>query len=460
MAPYTSVLLFTVALLLSACTTYQPKPLYPEQEWRQLQDVRLDDLLADTKNLLVNRNQLAVVFNYEDGMSADEAAGLAVVLNLDLRVIRLEKEIAQGQLLDAGLLPNPDIDARWLTPVSGVGGVLTEIDTFFDLTEALLIRGPSIDRAEIRIEKINWELAGREWEIANEVRRAFSDVLYWDRTIELNKQQQQVTKQILEITTTQYDLDAGTELDVVLAESEGVELERRARQLNGQRKQAIQKLNSLIGLPPNHSTQLQKPEKPLAYIPLSGDVDRFAEKLRIQRPDLHQAEQAYLGSEKELQLAIRRQYPRLRLGPSYEHAEGEDLVGVGFSLEIPVFNLNQGEIAIRMAERDQKHQDYVALLHQARGRLYDTWTRLEALNDELGFYFSDVAPRLERSLDLTEEAFKAGLLDILRVLLVQNRVLDSKRQILDALRDYHRSRIDLIEIVGLDLSTKPTELDK
>ncbi|MEE8234545.1 MAG: TolC family protein [Gammaproteobacteria bacterium] len=460
MTHYTSVLLFTAVLLLSACTKYLPKPLYPEQEWRQLQDVRLDDLLANAKDLLVDRNQLALAFNYADGISADEAAGLAVVLNLDLRVIRLAKEIAQGQLLAAGLLPNPDIDGRWLTPVSGGSRVFTEIDIFFDLTEALLIRGPSIDRAEIRIEEINWELVGREWEIANEVRRAFSDVLYWDRTIELNKQQQQVTKQILEITNTQYDLDAGTELDVVLAESESVELERRARQLNGQRKQAIQKLNRLIGLPPNHPTQLQKSEKPLAYIPLSGDVDRFADKLRIQRPDLRQAEQAYLGSEKELQIAIRKQYPRLRLGPSYEHGEGKNLVGGGLSLEIPVFNLNQGEIAVRMAERDQMHQAYVAILHQARGRLYDTWSRLETLNDELGFYFSDVAPRLERSLDLTEQAFKAGQLDILRVLLVQNRVLDSKRQILEALRGYHRSRIDLIEIIGPVLNTKPTEVEK
>ena len=239
MTQYTFVLLFTAVLLLSACTKYQAKPLFPEQEWRQLQDVRLDDLLANAKDLLVDRNQLTVAFNYEDGMSADEAAGLAVVLNLELRVIRLEKKIAQGQLLAAGLLPNPDIDVRWITPVSAVSGVFTEIDTLFDLTEALLIRGPSIDRAEIRMEEISWELVGREWEIANEVRRAFSDVLYWDRTIELNKQQQQVTKQILEITNIQYDLDAGTELDVVLAESENVELERRARQLNGQRKQAI-----------------------------------------------------------------------------------------------------------------------------------------------------------------------------------------------------------------------------
>jgi len=457
MTQYTSVLLFTAVLLLSACTKYLPKPLYPEQEWRQLQVVQLDDLLANVRDPLIDNNQRVVTFNYEDGMSADEAAGLAVVLNLDLRVIRLEKEIAQGQLLAAGLLPNPDIDGRW---ISGVGGVFTEINTFFDLTEALLIRGPSIDRAEIRIEEINWELAGREWEIANEVRRAFSDVLYWDRTIELNKQQQQITKQILEITNIQYDLEAGTELDVVLAESESVELERRARQLNGQRKQAIQKLNRLIGLPPNHSTQLQKPEKPLAYIPLSGDVDRFAEKLRIQRPDLRQAEQSYLGSEKELQIAIRKQYPRLRLGPSYEHGDGESLAGGGLSLEIPVFNLNQGEIAVRMAERDQMHQAYVALLHQARGRLHDTWSRLETLNDELGFYFSDVAPRLARSLDLTGQAFKAGQFDILRVLIVQNRVLNSKRQILEALRGYHRSRIDLIEIIGPVLNTKPTEVEK
>ena len=66
MTHYTSVLLFTAVLLLSACTKYLPKPLYPEQEWRQLQDVRLDDLLAkvvpdNSANEIVN---IAVLNQY------------------------------------------------------------------------------------------------------------------------------------------------------------------------------------------------------------------------------------------------------------------------------------------------------------------------------------------------------------------------------------------------------------
>jgi outer membrane protein, heavy metal efflux system len=80
----------------------------------------------------------------------------------------------------------------------------------------------------------------------------------------------------------------------------------------------------------------------------------MAEKLRSQRPDLRQAEQAYLGAEKALQIAMRKQYPQFHIGPSYETGEGEDLLGVGLSLELPVFNRYQGDIFARRAERKKK----------------------------------------------------------------------------------------------------------
>ena len=117
-------------------------------------------------------------------------------------------------------------------------------------------------------------------------------------------------------------------------------------------------------------------------------------------------------------------------------------------MEVPIFNRNQGEIAVTTARREQLRRTYVALMHQARGELFDVWQQIDRLDAELKLYFSEVAPRLQKSLDLTEKAFDAGNLDLFPVILLQGRILDSKRGILETLRDHQQAKIDLMQATG------------
>ncbi len=440
-------LCIVTAVVLSGCVTYHPQPLEPGKEWAELESIRIDDLVVTPEDQAGESKSSVPAFDYSDGLSADEAAGLATVLNPDLRAFQLNKQIAEGQLVAAGLLPNPEIDLKWLAVLGG-GPSSGELDFLFDLTGALLTRKPRIEWAHIRLEEVHWEVADQEWQLVNEVRLNFIELLYWDRTLELNQQQYVLLSRLLQIIQRQRAAGDATDLDVVLAEVELADIERQGKRLTGHRQRALQQFNRLIGVPPNHPTRLQIPEQPLAYEPQTEDLQKMTEQLLVRRPDLLQAEQAYLGSEKELQLAVIQQFPGIRLGPSYERGEGENLLGGIVSVEIPVFDRNQGQVAVTTAQREQQRRAYVALLHQARAELYDAWNRLQSLEDELHLYFSDVAPRLQRSLDLTEAAFDAGNLGLFQVLLLQRRVLDSKSQILDTLRDFHRAKIDLKQTIG------------
>jgi outer membrane protein, heavy metal efflux system len=444
---------FAGVLVLSGCVAYRAQPLEPDLLWSDLEKIRLDDLIAseaDEGEQPTDEEDRLPVFDYADGLSADEAAALATVLNPDLRAFRMQKQVAEGQLVSAGLLPNPDIDTRWLSPTHG-GPTNGEINLLFDLTSALLTRKPRIERAEIALNEIDWAIADREWRLANQTRKAFVDILYWEQALELNGQQKRLLDHLVEITLAQRAAGAVTDLDVVLAESEAAENQRRLIRLTGQQQQAIQRLNLLIGLPPGHDTRLDIPDKPLAYDADPQDLQVLAEQLRHRRPDLRQVEQAYLGSEKDLQIAVIEQFPRLSLGPSYERADGENEFGGVLSAEIPLFNRNQGNIAISTAQREQLRRIYVALMHQARGELYDGWRQIDRLDAELSLYFSDVAPRLQKSLDLTEKAFAAGNLDLFPVILLQGRIIDSKRGILDTLRDHQQAKINLMQATGPEI---------
>jgi outer membrane protein TolC len=83
---------------------------------------------------------------------------------------------------------------------------------------------------------------------------------------------------------------------------------------------------------------------------ISTDMDiPTATKLRRQallaRPDALIALSDYAASQSALQLEIAKQYPDLHLGPGYQFDQGEHKWEMGFSLELPLLNRNQGPIA-------------------------------------------------------------------------------------------------------------------
>lgn len=439
-------LITAIVLVVTGCTMYRPMPLESEREWKRLESIRLQNLVTIPRDGEAIIDEKVASFIYSDGLSIDEAAGLAVILNPELRAFRMEKGIARGQLVEAGLLPNPEINSKWLTTISPTS-LAGEVDPLFNLTEALVTRGPKKERAHIRIEEVRWEIVDREWLLAKEARLAFIDLLYWDEAINLNQQEMGVVGETLRIIKARQARGATTELEVVVTEAEVAEKEVQGKRIAGKRKQSLQRLNQLLGLPPYHHTHIQKSKNPLSYSPIHGDIDTLTQRLYARLPDLLAAVQAYQGAEKELQIAYRKRFPLVRLGPAYEKEEGEDSLGLGFSLEIPL-NRNRGEIAIKSAERDQKRRLYISRLHEARGELYRVWAERETLDDELKYYFSEIAPKLDRGMELTEKAFRAGQLDILRVLVLQRRILESKREILKKLRDFHRLQVEVKRAAG------------
>ncbi len=58
-------------------------------------------------------------FNARDGLDATETVILAVLNNPDLKAERLKRGIGRAQLMDAGLLPDPQLSAGMDHPTGG-----------------------------------------------------------------------------------------------------------------------------------------------------------------------------------------------------------------------------------------------------------------------------------------------------------------------------------------------------
>src|ERR1700730_15799553 len=87
----------SVSLALAGCAIYEPSPL---------------DTSSNLKHRLAELDHAGV--DIRRPLSVDDVTVLAVLNNPDLIAARFQRGVAQAQVLQAGILPNPSVSASYL----------------------------------------------------------------------------------------------------------------------------------------------------------------------------------------------------------------------------------------------------------------------------------------------------------------------------------------------------------
>lgn len=453
-APYLrNVGVLALTLGLGSCVTYRSRPLVPEDELATLRAQTVDSLRIEHVRLGEEREH-AAAFDSSDGLDDAELVAVALTGNPALRSKRLEIGEAQSLLVSAGIWPNPELD---LFARPGIGKNTT---TGFglDLLFALLRpdeRAAKRAVAEARVATTRAEIVAEELRLAWEVRRARIGVLAAEQMVRFFEQELDLRGQAATLVKQQRELGEATEMDVALVDLDRVAVQRQAREAQTVYERERRTLNQALGLPPSYELPLAGLGKPLAftiYDDLSDEeVDR---RVLAGRFDLHAQASAYQRAEEELRLAIARQYPDLRVGPSYEKdVEGSEGLGLGASIEVPIFDRNQGEIAEKAAVRERARAEYVAVLHEVRARAFESLAALRRAKAEVELQQRDVAPLIARTESLFEGALRARDLTIFEWITIRGRAVQVRRDLLDALVRYSNTVVELEYATGRPLST-------
>jgi hypothetical protein len=99
----------SLTLAAAGCATFQPKPILEQEVLRDLEAIQLEALQTAVTEQHQEPGAGPRSFDAANGLSADEAVAVSLFLNPDLRAFRKERGIAEGELITAGLLPNPEL---------------------------------------------------------------------------------------------------------------------------------------------------------------------------------------------------------------------------------------------------------------------------------------------------------------------------------------------------------------
>ncbi len=346
-----------VGLMLSGCATYRPRSLPTAPD------------LASAPELTVPAQQfwlpgLPPHPISPEGLDETTVVMLAVFDNPDLKAARLQAGVASAQLLEAGLLPDPQFGAGFATSALNYGGALSLSQDI----QALMTRGAAKAAAEATQKQVNLNILWQEIQVAERARELFIQARANDQLQNILQANQALLQD--RYRRDQAAMERGDETastvsaDLILV----TDADATLRQLETQVNLTDHELNQLLGLQPDVQLHLIGP----AQLPplTQSQFDDALAALPHRRADLLALAAGYQSQEENLRKAILAQFPSLTAGVNLERdpVEGVNAVGPQVTLTLPIFNRNRGQIAIHQATRAALREMYQAQLDAAESQ--------------------------------------------------------------------------------------------
>ena len=393
-------------------------------------------------------------------ISASTAAQIALLNNQGLQATFEEIGLAQADLIEARTVPNPrlDISARFPdnpVDVTDISGAIAQ-----DFLSILMI--------PLKTKVAKDQLAAVQLRVANEVTRLVAETKSAVYDLEagqeiLGRLRIEQAAQAISLDLVQRLHQAGNITDLQLIQQQGeysasrletVQQEEEIRALR-------EKLNRLMGLWGADTDW--KVESKVPDVPKDDFSVRGLETLAItQRYDLAEA-------KAELQSRLRaagliesfRWIGALDFGVQSEREpEGETITGPSLSIELPIFNQNQANVARSKAQLRRAYDNFEREAVEIRSEVRELRDKIISSRDMAQLYKDDLVPIRTQARDQMQLQYNAMIVGPLELFTARQQEIAAERAYVEAKRDYWVHRAELEQTVGGSLSRRTQTVSK
>lgn len=427
------------ALLLSGCQLYHAKPLPTAADLLQAPPLTVPAKQFGPPEFKPHPSPT-------NGLDEMAVITLAVYNNPDLKSARADDDLADAQVMEAGLLPDPVVSGGLAksTMFTGYNIGLSE-----DI-QALITRGAAKASAKAHARQVNLEILWQEWQVIEKARELFIQSIADDEL-------QRVLTDTHDLLADRYHrdeaaLEQGNETTMTVSAdlSALTDAESNLRQLQLDANQTHHDLNQLLGLQPDVQLHLigQAVIQPVSQEQFQAAMATLPRR----RADLLALQAGYQSQEQLLREAVLAQFPSMSAGveQARDPAEGIRTIGLTVNVTLPIFNRNQGQIAIQKATREQLYQAYQTRLDQTVSEADQMWQATQIMSAQL----QDVEAHLltlENNLGSTEKDFQQGSMDAASYITVKSNLDSEKAQAIRLRATLKRAQAALQILLGRNI---------
>jgi cobalt-zinc-cadmium efflux system outer membrane protein len=381
-------------------------------------------------------------------LSVDGAVQIALLNNQHLQAVYEDLGVTQADVVEAGLLENPVFFGQARFPDRSPSMTNLEFEITQNFLNILML--PARKKlAALQFEEVKLRVADEVLKLAAEVRAAYYRAIG-------SVQIEQMRQHIAEAAEASYELarrmhTAGNISDLNLAGEQGhYELARMDYAQNTtlvvESREQLIRLLGLWGAQVEMKLAHQLPDVPAREIALEH-LESLAIKNRL---DLASARQEIEVMAQALGITLDwRWFGTADVGISTERdPDGQWVTGPSLTLELPIFNQRQADIARLEARLRQSQKRLAAQAVHIRSEVRSLRNRLMMKRHLVEHYKAVVLPLQERIVHLTLQEYNYMLTGVFDLLIARQNEFDNYQKYIETVRDYWITRTQIQRVVG------------
>jgi len=341
----------------TACSMYHASPLPTHP-----------DFLVASADITVrypkNTKQQIHTITLLHGLDITDIAMLTAENNPDLKLARDDAGIAHAEAFGAGLLPEPQLTFSRDFPTSYANGQTSAFVHGVDFEITSLLKLPfssTIRRNDDRKTDLN--LLWQEIQTISQAELLFIRIINEEKQLAAMKRYQTAFNDqpaIMEMALAHHMILLDTAAGVLspINDTQG--------KINDMQQQLLKDradLNTMLHIDP---TVLLPLDDTITLTKIDdAAIHKKLATIAARRPDLLALQAGYKAEDARYRSAILGQFPGVTAGIN-KARDNSDIRSSGFSfvITLPIFNRNQGAIAVELATRTKLHDEYQARLNQ------------------------------------------------------------------------------------------------
>jgi len=359
----------------------------------------------------------------------DAIEAIAVSNNPALASARAAKIKAAGLRSQVGTRPNPTLG------YSGQQIADRGTDQHTVFLEQEFVRGNKLQlnraalghtqRAQVA------EAEAQLYRVLTDVRIRFFEAVAAQQQFDATSTFADVARRGVEVAEERQEAEEGTLIETLQAQTLLSEITLAAEQAAVAYLGAWQDLAAIAGLQQVMPARLVGDLNVTHFAP---DWDLTCSEILSQSPELRAAQA--IVCEKQMLLLRQQAQPisnvTAQLGAGYDEATDHGLINLQLSAPIAVWNKNSGNISAAYADYVRATHEVRRIEQSIRSRLARAAQEYDVAMKSVRKYEDEIIPQVQKSLELSEEAYRAGELDFLQVLIVRRSFYESSIRLIQA----------------------------
>ena len=386
----------------------------------------------------------------------EQAIDLALAHSHTLKAARTQIQQSQAQETTASLRPNPTLawDALFIPVFSLQNFTLDNLSNTqqFDMgVSYLLERGGKryrrIDAARDATGVTRYQVNDTERVLIFNVAQQFIGAQLAQSVLDFARTDLRSFEQTVRISEDRYKAGDISEGDLLKIKLQLLQFQTDVAGAEVAKVQALASLRQLLGydaVPADFEVDGE-----LSYQPLSVNLDDLRLRALKLRPDLLAAQQGVRAAQSQIALAKANGKVDLTAALSYSHVSDQSSLSASFSIPLPVFNRNQGEIARTRFALTQSQETSQAAADTVLTDVRNNYEAFATNQKIVQLYLSGYLKQAQDSRDINEYAYKRGAASLLDFLDAERSYRSTQLAYRQALSNYLTSIEQLKEVVGV-----------